>query len=221
LSDQTHASLNHDRKEVPWAMELTPMPASGSMAGVAVLESGTVLDINTMDLLARKIGFDARYQMNLPNGETGVWTFSRDSMNSDSSDPTSDRTVHVDQYTGKILADARYEDYSLAGKAMAVGIALHMGLWGLWSVLANTVFCLAVLFLSISSLVLWWKRRPSAAGRLVAPPMPENMPLWQGAVLIGLAVSLAFPMAGITLVAVLALDFLLLSRITVLKRIVS
>jgi uncharacterized iron-regulated membrane protein len=221
LSDQTHASLNHDRKEGPWAMELTPMPASGSMAGVAALESGAVLDINTMDMLARKIGFDARYQMNLPKGDTGVWTFSRDSLSSVSSDPTSDRPVHVDQYTGKILADVRYEDYSLAGKAMAVGIALHMGLLGLWSVLANTVFCLAVLFLSISSLVLWWKRRPSAAGRLVAPPMPENMPLWQGAVLIGLAVSLAFPMAGITLVAVLALDFFLLSRITLLKRIVS
>ncbi len=105
LSDQTHASLNHDRKEVPWALELTPLPASGSMAGVAVLESGTVLDINTMDMLARKIGFEGRYQMNLPKGETGVWTFSRDSMNSDSTSPTADRTVHVDQYTGKILAD--------------------------------------------------------------------------------------------------------------------
>ncbi|KAB7610395.1 PepSY domain-containing protein [Amylibacter sp. SFDW26] len=221
LSDQTHASLNHDRKEVPWALELTPLPASGSMAGVAVLESGTVLDINTMDMLARKIGFEGRYQMNLPKGETGVWTFSRDSMNSDSTSPTADRTVHVDQYTGKILADARYEDYSWAGKAMAVGIALHMGLLGLWSVLANTVFCLAVLFLSISSLVLWWKRRPSRAGRIGAPPAPANMPLWQGAVLVGAAISIAFPLAGITLVSVLALDYLILSRISFLKRALS
>ena len=104
---------------------------------------------------------------------------------------------------------------------MAVGIALHMGLLGLWSVLANTVFCLAVLFLSISSLVLWWKRRPSRAGRIGAPPAPANMPLWQGAVLVGAAISIAFPLAGITLVTVLALDYLILSRIGFLKRALS
>jgi uncharacterized iron-regulated membrane protein len=33
LSDETHASMNHGPKEVPWALEQTPMPASGSQAG--------------------------------------------------------------------------------------------------------------------------------------------------------------------------------------------
>ena len=47
------------------------------------------------------------------------------------------------------------------------------------------------------------------------------MPLWQGAVLVGLAVSLAFPMAGITIVTVLALDQLVLSRIPFLKQVFS
>ena len=139
-------------------------------------------------------------------------------MNTDSTDPMSDRTVHVDQYTGKILADVRYDDYSLAGKAMAVGIALHMGTLGLWSVLVNSVFCLAVLFLCLSSVVLWWKRRPAHAGRLAAPPMPTELPLWQGAVLVGLAVSMAFPMAGLALLVVLALDVLILARLPKLRR---
>lgn len=221
LSDVTHASMNNGVKEVPWALEQTPMPASGSAAGAAVLPSGTPLNIDTLDKLARQIGFDGRYQMNLPQGEKGVWTFSRDSMSTDSPDPMSDRTTHVDQFTGKILADVRYEDYSLAGKAMAVGIALHMGTLGLWSVLANTVICLSVLLLCVSGVVMWWKRRPTLAGRLAAPPMPKNMPFWQGAVLIGLAVSLAFPMAGITLLVVMALDTLFISRVPVLKRALS
>ncbi|GIT85663.1 PepSY domain-containing protein [Roseobacter sp. OBYS 0001] len=216
LSDETHASMNHDRREVPWVLEQTPMPASGSDVGSAGVENG-VVTLDAVDALARQIGFDARYQLNLPQSQDGVWTLSRDSMNTDSTDPMSDRTVHVDQYTGKILADVRFEDYSLAGKAMAVGIALHMGTLGLWSVLANSLVCLSVLFLCISSIVLWWKRRPVKAGRLAAPPMPKELPLWQGAVLVGLAVSMAFPMAGLALLTVLAIDALILSRLPKLR----
>ncbi|MEM6354136.1 MAG: PepSY domain-containing protein [Pseudomonadota bacterium] len=218
LSDVTHASLNHDRREVPWVLELTPMPASGSDAGIDALPPGTPVTMDAVDWLARELGFDARYQMNLPQGETGVWTLSRDSMSTDSTDPTSDRTVHIDRYTGKMLADVRYEDYSLAGKAMAVGIALHMGTLGLWSVLVNTVVCLSVLFLCISAMVMWWKRRPIGAGRLAAPPMPKEMPVWQGAMLVGLAVSMAFPMAGLALLTVLALDTVVLQNLPKLRR---
>lgn len=216
LSDVTHASMNHTRREVPWALEQTPMPASGSDAGTEAIRGAVTLD--TVDQLAREIGFDARYQLNLPRGETGVWTLSRDSMSTDSTSPTTDRTVHVDQYSGAILADVRFEDYSLAGKAMAVGIALHMGTLGLWSVLANSLICLAVLFLCVSSIVMWWKRRPAKAGRLAAPPMPRELPLWQGAVLVGLAVSMAFPMAGIALLTGLALDIFILSKIPGLRQ---
>tara|TARA_R110002020_G_scaffold36134_8_gene108632 strand:- start:385 stop:1794 length:1410 start_codon:yes stop_codon:yes gene_type:complete len=221
LSDDIHASMNHGPKEVPWALELTPMPASGSDAGSPGLAAGTAVSLDTMDRLAREIGFDGRYQMNLPSGETGVFTFSRDSMNTDSTDPLSDRTVHVDRFTGNILADVRFEDYSWAGKAMAVGVALHMGTMGLWSVSANTLVCLSVLFLCASSVVMWWKRRPAGSLRLAAPPLPRDMPLWQGAVMVALAVSLAFPMAGLTLVVVLALDQLVLSRVPGLRRVLS
>lgn len=221
LSDETHASMNHGPKEVPWALEQTPMPASGSNAGEPVTNTGTSITLDTMDYLARQIGFDGRYQMNVPKDANGVYTFSRDCMSTDSTDPMSDRTVHVDQYTGNVLADVRFVDYSMVGKAMAIGIALHMGTLGLWSVLANTLVCMSVLLLCVSGIIMWWKRRPANTIRLFAPPLPKNMPLWQGAALVGLAVSLAFPMAGITLLTVMALDLLILSRIPVLKRVFS
>jgi uncharacterized iron-regulated membrane protein len=67
---------------------------------------------------------------------------------------------------------------------------------------------------------MWWKRRAGGL-RLSAPPLPRDMPLWKGAVLVALAVSLAFPMAGVTLLAVLALDLLILQRIAPLKRVLS
>ncbi|MFD2741011.1 PepSY-associated TM helix domain-containing protein [Sulfitobacter aestuarii] len=221
LSDDIHAKMNHGPKDVPWALEQVQMPASGSDAGSVGISENARVTIDTVDALAREIGFDGRYQLNLPDGDAGVWTLSRDSMSNDDPDPTSDRTVHLDRFTGKILADVRFADYGVVAKLMALGTALHMGTLGLWSVLANSAVCLSVLLLCVSGMVMWWKRRPVAARRLAAPPMPRDMPLWQGAVLVGLAMSLAFPMAGLTLIVVLALDLLLLSRLPGLKRLLT
>ena len=201
--------------------------ASGhSVSGAGEAAAGTSraalpLTMDSVSTLARTLGFDQRFQLNLPMGEQGVWTISRDSMSSDSTAATTDRTVHVDRYSGEVLADVRFEDYSVGGQAMAVGIGFHMGTLGIWNVALNTLFCLAVIFLCVSGTLMWWRRRPSGAKRLVAPPLPTDLPLWQGAVLTGLAISLFFPMAGLTLLAVLALDFLLLSRVPALKRALS
>lgn len=221
LSDATHASMNHDGvKQVPWVLEQTPMPASDPHAAHHGHVMPTSVDVSSIDAIvaqARTLGFDGRFQLSFPSGETGVWTIARDTMSNDSSDPFSDRTVHIDQYSGKVLADIRYEDYGAAGKAMAVGIALHEGDIGVWNIALNTLFCLSVIFLSVSGIVMWWKRRPSGASRLVAPVTPEKMALWKGGAVIMLAVSLLFPLTGLVLVSVLVLDLFVIRRIKPLK----
>lgn len=189
------------------------MPTSGSAAGAAGIDAANnPLTRDTVDRFGREIGFDARYQMSLRQDETGVWTLRHVSMSNDGPNPAADRTVHIDRYSGNILADMRYADYQLFAKFIAVGIALPLGTLGLWSVLANTVICLGVTFMSVSFVVLWWKRRAAGASRRAAPPMPKDMPLWQGGGLVGLAVSMALPLAGLTL-----WDTLLLSRVPKLK----
>lgn len=75
--------------------------------------------------------------------------------------------------------------------------------------------------MSVSGLAMWWKRRPAGAFRLAAPPMPADMPLWKGAVLITLFLSLALPMVGLTVLAVLLFDIALVARIPALKRFMS
>jgi uncharacterized iron-regulated membrane protein len=220
LSDDTHASMNHNAaSDVPWALEQTPMPASGSDQGITGTVDGVPVNIDSVSNLASIIGFNARYRIAYPKGSTGVWTINQDTMSSDAEDPFSDRTVHVDQYTGKILASVGFKDYSLAAKAMAVGIPLHMGLAGLWNLILNTVACLSVIFLCLSGVAMWWIRRPKGAAlRIVAPKMPENLPHWRGAMILMLFLSLLFPLVGVTLLTVLALDYLLVKRIPVLRK---
>lgn len=221
LSDATHASMNHAKKEVPWALEQTPMPASGSDAGVTGLPDGAPVTLASVVALARQIGYAGRFRLSVPGDETGVWTIAQDSMSYDSPDPTSDRTVHVDQYTGKILADVRFADYSAAGKAMAVGIALHEGQAGLWNLGLNALFCLSVIALCVSGIVMWWLRRPARARRVAAPPLPPSVPLTRGVVLIAVLLSMAFPMLGLTFLAVLTLDLVLGAALPGLKRALS
>lgn len=222
LSDSVHASMNHDgMKDVPWTLEQTPMPMSGSQAGAAGLPSGQPVNMDTVVAFARAIGFDHRFQLALPADESGVWTLSRDTMSNDSTNPLSDRTVHIDQYSGRVLADFGFSDYGAAGKAMAVGIAFHEGDIGVWNIALVTVFCLSIIFMSISGVVMWWLRRPQGARRLMAPAVPADLRRWKTGAVIMIAVALLFPLTGAVLVTVLLLDVLVLRRLKPLKRALS
>lgn len=209
-------------KEVPWVLELTPMPKSGTTLGDAGIASGVPITIDTVDRYAREIGFEGRYQLNLPQGDTGVWTLSQDSMSYDMDNPFADRTVHIDRYSGNVLADIRFEDYNLFGKFMAAGIALHMGTLGWFSVLANVLFCLSVIAICISGYVLWWIRRPSKSEALSLNPPPfGNGPALWGFSLLLLVVAILFPAAILSIIAIALIDFVIVSRSSRLKRLLK
>lgn len=220
LSDATHASMNHDgHHEVPWGLEQTPMPESGSLAGAHAIDGEVTVDL--VAEFARGLGFVGRFQINLPADAEGVWTISHDSMSNDGPNPSADRTIHIDQYTGNVLADVRFADYSPYAKAMAWGIAFHEGDLGVWNLALNTLFCLSVITVTLSGLVMWWKRRPERAGRLAAPPRPRDLPLWKGAAIVVVVLGAIFPLAGAAILAVLLVDATLLRVMPGLKKALS
>lgn len=220
LSDSTHASMNHDGShEVPWGLEKTPMPASGSLAGVDAIDGDVTVD--SVTAFARSLGFNGRFQISFPADETGVWTISHDSMSNDGPNPAADRTIHIDRYTGNVLADVQYADYSAYAKAMAWGIAFHEGDLGVWNLALNTLFCLSVITVSLSGLIMWWKRRPESAARLAAPPRPRDLPIWKGAALVVVVLGAIFPLAGAAILAVLLLDATLLRLMPGVRRALS
>ena len=212
LSDAAHASLNPpNRQQVPWTLEQTLMPQSGSAAGLPGLPEGVPVNLDSLTALAHALGFTGRFELALPADEKGVWTISRDSMSYDSANPTGDRTVHVDQYSGKILADVGYADYPLAGKAMAVGIALHEGQMGWWNIIANFLFCAGVLLLCATGIVMWWLRRPK--GELAAPAYPRDFRMPFMAAIMAVILAIAFPLGGLAIAIFAVVDFLLPKRL--------
>lgn len=213
----THASLNRGvLREVPWALEQTPMPASGSLAGLPGIPRGMPVRLNSVVAFARDNGFTG-YRVNFPMGAAGVWTLAAATMSGDITDPRRDRMLHLDQYTGRVLADYRFPTYPLLGKAMAAGIALHQGNVSVVNLLANLLVCLAVITLCASGVAMWWLRRPAGVRRLAPPPMPKDVRLWRRAAVLMFVVSLAFPLVALTLAAVAIADFAVVSRVPALR----
>lgn len=216
VSDATHASMNHSgahaTHEVPWTLEQTPMPASGSRLGQQALPEGVTPEIDSIAGYAASLGLPGRFQIKYPAGDDGVWTISHDSMSKDGGLPPTDLTLHLDRYTGKVIGAAPYAEYSPYAKAMAWGIALHEGDMGWWNVALNTALCLMILMLSVSGAVMWWRRKPAGLWRLGAPPRPRDPALWRRAVPLALIPALLFPMAGAVLVGFWLLDTLLTRR---------
>jgi uncharacterized iron-regulated membrane protein len=127
-------------------------------------------------------------------------------------DPRNDATLHVDQYTGNVLADVRYEHYGAVARATEIGVMLHEGkMFGTLNQIIVLLICLMILLSAVSGVVIWWKRRPQ--GKFGIPPLRHDLPKWKTAMVIMFALAVAFPLVGASLVVVWVLDKLLLARL--------
>ena len=214
-------SLNqHGAQVVPWAVEQLPMPQSGAhaqhqMQGTMHATSASPVTLDSVVALAQASGAPAGFTVSFPKDETGVYTVS-----AFPDDPAHETTLHIDRYSGKVLADVRWQDYGLVPRAVEMGVAIHMGRYfGLANQLLMLLACLAIVLLSVSGIMLWWQRRPE--GQIGAPPLPSYAQSWKMPVAIVAILGVAFPLVGISLIAVLLLDYLLISRIPMLRRILN
>ncbi|MFC3945063.1 PepSY domain-containing protein [Pseudomonas gingeri NCPPB 3146 = LMG 5327] len=213
-SDVEARSLNTaTRQTVPWAMENTPMPMSGDHAehmnhGAAHAgPAAPTITLQQVVEIARARRIEPGYSITPPSTAEGVFTIA---VFAD--DPRNDATLHVDQYTGTVLADVRWQQYGNVARATEMGVMLHEGkLFGPLNQLAILLICLMILLSSISGVIMWWKRRPQ--GGLGVPPLRHDLPKWKSAMLIMFALAILFPLVGVSLIVIWVVDKLVLSRL--------
>jgi len=181
-------------RRVPWAVGDTAVPESGPKAGHAGLSLDRIIAI------AGSRGLAGGYDVALPATPTGVYTVSYFPP-----DPRKERTLHIDQYSGKVLEDIAYRDYGAVSKAVSYGTALHMGRYfGLANQLLCTMISLGLAAMAATGAVMWWKRRPGSG--LGAPPRmaaPAAMRRWKTGLI---ALGIVFPLMGATMIAVWIVD---------------
>ncbi|MDP3815585.1 PepSY domain-containing protein [Pseudomonas sp.] len=220
-SGQLSGSLNDSSQQtVAWAVETTPLPASDPHAAHhaqgAAQVPGSVATVSLQQVVDSAVarGVQPGYSISLPSGAEGVY-----SVALFADDPRHDATLHLDQYSGAVLADIRWQDYGLVAKAVESGVVLHEGkLFGLANQLLMLLVCLLVLLSAVSGLVIWWMRRPQ--GSLGVPPLRHDLPRWKTAIVLMLLLGAAFPLVGASLLLIYALDWLL-SRALRVRRWVS
>lgn len=162
--------------DAPWALEAAPMPHSGPAAGQHADHGGDPASPTTSDdaaiagvdritaLLARQ-GWHGGYSLHLPRTATGVYT-----AYAAPDRPEGQRTVYVDRYSHRQIGPTvRFMDYGWLARVIELGVAIHMGTYfGLANQLLMLLPCVAIWVLTVSGVLMWWRRRPQ--GRLGAPP---------------------------------------------------
>jgi uncharacterized iron-regulated membrane protein len=123
----------------------------------------------------------------------------------------------IDGATGEIKDRKDFSSKPLIDRIVGTGIAAHEGqLFGWPNQLLGLLTAMGLVLLSLSSVVMWWKRREP--GELGAPNPAAKARFSFGLLLIVLFLGIYLPLFGISLVAMLILEKLLLKRIPPVQR---
>lgn len=190
----------------PWTLVEAPAPRSGGHGGHAnaiqsSAPSGVAIGLDRVAEIVAARGMAAPYRLNLPKGERGVYiVFTYPDQ------PEGQRSLYIDQYSGRVLGDVGFADYGWAAKAIELGIQLHMGnYFGRLNQIVMAIPCVGLIVLSLTGPYMWWQRRP--AGSLGAPRAIAAAPL-RTLALITLGLAVVFPLAGASLVVVGLVDII-------------
>jgi len=193
-SPWVHAAHKDQPAGVGWTMEGMAMPSRHQSAWTARLS--TVVDRADAEGLARP------YVVSIPSDPALAFTAAHENRRVEDA-----RALYIDGATGQVKADIRYSQFGVGAKAFEWGIAVHQGTqYGRLNQILMLGGCIAVWLLAISGVVMWWKRRPAnlAKGRLGAPQAPPG-PRVRAAVLgIVLPLAILYPLTGLSLLAALA-----------------
>jgi uncharacterized iron-regulated membrane protein len=125
--------------------------------------------------------------------------------------------LSVDGATGRIIERTDFSARHWIDKTIGYGIAAHEGqLFGLANQILGTLTALLLIVLSVSGVVMWWKRRP--LGTFGAPMALARPRIGATLVVSILLLGVYMPMFGLTLVLVLLIEALALRHFESARR---
>ncbi|SES05266.1 Uncharacterized iron-regulated membrane protein [Gracilibacillus ureilyticus] len=193
-----------DIAEVPWAAEKLDVPTS-KLQGFIPLPIDDVVEI------ANREGMHPNYTITIPSEKDGVYTLSVNPPK-----VKDEATIHIDQYSGAVLADYRYENYGKVAQIVALGITLHKGTeFGIVNQFLSLLICLGIILVVCTGFYMWIKRKPTKEmGAPKAPSLKKQGPL----LLLIIGLGIIFPLVGLSVISVWLLDLLIVQRIPAVNR---
>ena len=178
----------------------------GSGLTPAGLRAEGALPIDNVMAIAERLGVRSGYSLVVPSKPDGVYTVSYFPA-----DPKAERTIHIDQYTGKVLRDIDYNAYGAIAQAVSYGTALHMGRYfGVANQWLCALISMGLFAMAVTGAVMWWIRRPARS--LGAPARAQSRPPMRGWTFGMVALGCLFPLMGATMALVWAGDRVVFGR---------
>jgi uncharacterized iron-regulated membrane protein len=163
--------------------------------------------IDTMVANVAPLKLDAPVIISAPGGRSPKWN-----AKSNTANRTRRVTIDLDPKTGAMLSRENFADRHWVDRAVGFGIAAHEGaLFGWLNQLLGALTTLGLVLLSVSGVVLWWRRRDQ--GVLGAPKPMLNPRISFGLISIIVLLGICLPLFAASLVFVLLLEWLVLGRI--------
>jgi uncharacterized iron-regulated membrane protein len=208
LDEATRQALDASAKADAGEMSGMAMPGM-SMPMMPDARSLARLDYAPLDQVIRSVqplGLAAPVLVAPPSSIGAPWKAS-----SDAQDRPRQASVTVDGKSGRILSRENFGERPLVDRVINYAIAAHEGqLFGPINQLINLVVASGLMIVSVSGVLLWWRRRP--AGVLGAPPhraRPRLASLF--VVLVGI-LGILLPLFAVSLLAVIIVEQLVLRR---------
>ncbi|MEI2810644.1 MAG: PepSY domain-containing protein [Nocardioides sp.] len=204
-------------------------PADGSEQSVQTGEGALSWDptqgapIDAVVASALEAGIPSGFPISYPGDATGsyaIW-LSADGSPFVQRGAQGERQMYIDQNTAEVLRDFKFEEFGVGARASDLGIVLHEGRqFGFWNQMLTMVATLALLLSIASSVVMWFKRRPKRANAMAAPRRTSFATRGQaiGVVVIAVALGVFFPLLGLSMIALLVVDTVLIRFVPPMRR---
>ncbi|MFN7984498.1 MAG: PepSY domain-containing protein [Vicinamibacterales bacterium] len=201
------------------AMNTPPDEATGdehaahraAMVGSSISSSRPYASLNAMVDTVTALELAPPVLISPPSKAASTWT-----ARSDSANRPRRTNLELDAATGAVTSRVDFGERPLIDRMVGVGVAAHEGqLFGWLNQLVGVFTALGLWTVAISALVLWWQRRPAL---VLGAPLPRISRVPAAVFAIVVVLGLIFPMMGITLMLVLAIERMLLVRIPAASR---
>lgn len=130
-------------------------------------------------------------------------------LTSEAQNRTLIRSVTFDAQTGAETGRSDFADKHILDRIINTGIAWHEGqLLGWFNQLIGLLTAFALIGLAVSSINMWWRRRPKDSRwfDLGAPPKLKQPARMKGIALIGVIAALMLPMIALSLIVIFLVD---------------
>ena len=179
----------------------TGFPRTWDARGIQSKIGNAAISLDDMVALAKSMNLKGEVSIGLPKNNTGVYSIYNTTF-----DLGAQKRFHFDQYSGKQLVNHNWEDVGILMRGRMWVMAFHQGQFGLWNWLLMLFVALLLMFVAVSALISYLKRKPK--GKWGTPKVPAKFEVGYGVVCLIILLGIVFPLFGISVICIGIIEYL-------------